>query len=83
MAAHTLLSYNINKLFILSLSQEVVDGAFNSISENMGAETARKITWLKCDMGDWQAVVKTANKIASKTDRIDVLILNSARGIMT
>jgi NAD(P)-dependent dehydrogenase (short-subunit alcohol dehydrogenase family) len=49
----------------------------------MGAEAARKVTWLKCDIGDWKAVTETASEIASKTDRVDILILNSARGIMT
>jgi NAD(P)-dependent dehydrogenase (short-subunit alcohol dehydrogenase family) len=49
---HTLLSHNISKLFILSLSQEVVDGAVKNIGEEMGPEAARKVTWLKCDVGD-------------------------------
>jgi NAD(P)-dependent dehydrogenase (short-subunit alcohol dehydrogenase family) len=49
---HTLLSHNISKLFILSLSQEVIDGALNSISEEMGPEAARKVTWVKCDVGN-------------------------------
>jgi NAD(P)-dependent dehydrogenase (short-subunit alcohol dehydrogenase family) len=80
---HTLLSHNISKLFILSLSQEVVDGALNSISSEMGPEAARKVTWLKCDMGDWKAVARTAKEIASQTDRVDILICNAGRGIMT
>lgn len=80
---HTLLSHNISKLFILSLSQEVVDGALNSISSEMGPEAAQKVTWLKCDVGDWKAVAQTAKEVASKTDRLDILILNAARGIMT
>jgi NAD(P)-dependent dehydrogenase (short-subunit alcohol dehydrogenase family) len=49
----------------------------------MGSEAARKVTWLKCDMGDWKAVAKTAKEIASQTDRVDILICNAARGIMT
>jgi NAD(P)-dependent dehydrogenase (short-subunit alcohol dehydrogenase family) len=61
----------------------VVDGALNSISEEMGPEAAHKVIWLKCDMGDWKLVAKTAEEIAEKTDRLDILILNAARGIMT
>jgi len=80
---HTLLSNNVSKLFILSLSQEVVDGALDSISKDMGAETARKVTFIKCDMGDWSRVATVAKEIASQTDRVDILINNAARGIMT
>lgn len=81
--SHTLLSRNISKLFILSLHQEVVDGASKSVAEEMGQEAADKIIWLRCDMGDWSAVAKVAAEIASKTDRIDILINCAARGIMT
>ena len=82
-ASHTLLSHGIEKLFILSVSQEVVDGSINAIKEEMGEETAKKVTWLDCDLSDWKKVKQTADKIASSTDRIDILINNAARGIMT
>lgn len=49
----------------------------------MGADAARKVTWFKCDMANWPSVAKTAKKIAESTDRIDILINNAARGIMT
>ena len=61
----------------------MVDGALDSISSEMGPEAARKVTWLKCDMGDWKGVTQTAKKISDSTDRIDILINNAARGIMT
>jgi len=80
---HTLLSRNVEKLFILSLSQEVVDGALDSISKELGPEAARKVTFMKCDMGDWKGVTQTAKKITESTDRLDILINNAARGIMT
>jgi NAD(P)-dependent dehydrogenase (short-subunit alcohol dehydrogenase family) len=80
---HTLLSHNVSKVFILSLSQEVADGATKSLSEDLGPEAAQKLTWMKCDVGDWQAVAKAAEEIGSKTDRIDIMILNAGRGIMT
>lgn len=81
--SHTLLSKGISKLFILSMSKEVVDGATNAIKEEMGEDTAKKVTWLQCDLADWHGVKATADKIASSTDRIDILINNAARGIMT
>ena len=81
---HTLLSHNIKKLFILSISKDVVDGALKSLTEEMGQEVADKVTWLQCDISDWKMVKETADKIASSTpDRIDILINNAARGIMT
>ncbi|KAF8863578.1 NAD(P)-binding protein [Acephala macrosclerotiorum] len=80
---HTLLANNVSKLFILSLSQEVVDGALDSISKELGPETARKVTFIKCDMGDWSRVAAVAKRIADATDRVDILISNAARGIMT
>ncbi|KAL8826862.1 MAG: hypothetical protein Q9191_003534 [Dirinaria sp. TL-2023a] len=81
--SHTLLSKGISKLFILSVSKEVVDGATNAIKEEMGEDVAKKVTWLQCDLSDWHGVKEVADKIASSTDRIDILINNAARGIMT
>lgn len=81
--SHTLLSKNLKKLFILSLSQDVVDGAVKSLGDELGPAVAQKVTWLKCDMADWPAVTKCAAEIKSQTDRIDILINNAARGIMT
>ena len=80
---HTLLAHGIEKLFILSVSQEVVDNSLKAIEEEMGPETAKKVTWLQCDLSDWKKTKETADKIASSTDRIDILINNAARGIMT
>ncbi|KAL8872295.1 MAG: hypothetical protein Q9174_002053 [Haloplaca sp. 1 TL-2023] len=81
--SHTMLTHDIKKLFILSVSKEVVDGAVNAVKEEMGQEAADKIVWLQCDLTDWKAVKATADKIASQTDRIDIMINNAARGIMT
>ena len=68
---------------MISVSKEVVDGSINAIKEEMGEETAKKVTWLQCDISDWKKVKQTADKIAGSTDRIDILINNAARGIMT
>lgn len=81
--AHTLLAHNVAKLFIISLSQEVIDGALDSISKDLGPEAARKVTWYKCDVADLTGMAETAFKIASQTDRVDILINNAGRGIMT
>lgn len=82
-ASHTFLSHGIEKLFIISVSKEVVDGSLNAIKEEMGEETAKKVVWLQCDISDWKKVKQTADKIADSTDRIDILINIAARGIMT
>lgn len=34
-------------------------------------------------MGDWRAVAETAKKISSSTDRVDILVNDAAKGIMT
>ncbi|KAI9739416.1 MAG: hypothetical protein M1818_005104 [Claussenomyces sp. TS43310] len=74
---------NIEKLFILSISQEIVDGALKYISDEFGPDAAKKVTWLNCDMSDWPTVTSCADKIVSQADRLDILINNAGRGIMT
>ena len=81
--SHTLLSHNIAKVFIISLSKDVVDGTVKAIEEEMGEEAAKKVEWLQCDLADWNHVLKTADTIAKGTDRVDIIINNAARGIMT
>lgn len=49
----------------------------------MGDETASKVEWLPCDLADWNAIAQVAQKISSNTKRLDILINNAARGIMT
>lgn len=80
---HTLLSHGIEKLFILSVSKEVVDGSIEALKKEMGEDIAKKVTWLHCDLSDWKQTVETADIIAKSTDRIDILCNNAARGIMT
>ena len=80
---HTLLSHGIKKLFIISLSKDVVDDALGAIAKEMGEETAKKVTWLQGDLSDFKKAKEMADKIAGETDRIDILINNAARGIMT
>jgi len=80
---HTLLSHNISKLFVLSLSDDVASDAVSAISREMGEDMAKKVEWIRCDLSDWEATAQTAQTIAQKTDRLDILINNAARGIMT
>ena len=81
--SHTFLSHNIAKLFILSGSEDVAEKAIDAIKEEMGEEAAKKVTWLQIDLGDWHAVPKVAEQITKNTDRLDILVNNAARGIMT
>ena len=80
---HTLLSHGIKKLFIISVSEDVIDDALKAIAKEMGDETAKKVTWLQCDLSNFKKAKETADKIAQQTDRIDILINNAGRGIMT
>ncbi|KAF3000907.1 hypothetical protein E8E13_008289 [Curvularia kusanoi] len=80
---HTLLSKNISKLFILSKSDDIASDAINAIKQEMGEEKGNRVVWMKCDLADWEETGRTAFEIAKQTDRIDILINNAARGIMT
>ncbi|KAH7073447.1 hypothetical protein BKA63DRAFT_566639 [Paraphoma chrysanthemicola] len=80
---HTLLSHNISKLFILSQSEDIANDAINAIAKEMGQDKADRVVWMQCDLSDWEQTGKVAFDIASKTDRLDILINNAGRGIMT
>jgi len=79
--AYTLLKANLAKLFIVSLSEEVKDDMVDDIRRNLGSED--KIVWFRCDMSDLPAVAEVAKQVRGQTDRLDILCLNAARGIMT
>lgn len=80
---HTLLKHNIAKIYILSVSEEVVSGAEASIEKELGQQTADRTKWLQCDLTDWKRVKQVAEQIKSDSDRLDILINNAGRGIMT
>lgn len=80
---HTLLSHNISKLFVVCLEPDVAEDATKAIESEMGAEIAKKVEWIQCDLSDWEQTGKVAFKISDMTDRIDILINGAARGIMT
>jgi NAD(P)-dependent dehydrogenase (short-subunit alcohol dehydrogenase family) len=80
---HTLLKKNISKLFILSPTKEVVEGALDALKSELGEETASKVQWLQCDLANWAQVSQLADKISKSTDRLDILLNNAGRGIMS
>ncbi|KAL1306443.1 hypothetical protein AAFC00_005142 [Neodothiora populina] len=80
---HTLLSKNIDKLFVTSLRKEVADDAIKAIADEFGEDKAKKFIWMQCDLSDWTQTAKVASEIAEQTDKIDILINNAGRGIMT
>lgn len=80
---HTLLSHGIEKLIILSLVKEKADGAVEAIRSELGDEAAKKVTWIECDLSDWEKAKEVAEQISSSTERLDILINNAGRGIMT
>lgn len=80
---YTLLRHNIAKLYILSVSQDVVEGAKAAIAKDLGQATADKTRWYQCDLSDWNRTKDVAEAIKKDTDRLDILINNAARGIMT
>jgi NAD(P)-dependent dehydrogenase (short-subunit alcohol dehydrogenase family) len=80
---HTLLKKNIAKLFILSPSKEIADGAMEALRSEMGDDTAKRVHWMQCDLTDWAQVVERASQISTDTDRLDILINNAGRGIMS
>lgn len=82
-ATWTLLSKNIAKIFILSVSEDIVKGCKQQIQEDMDEDMVNRIVWLQCDMSDWTRVTEVAAEIRKQTDRLDILINNAARGIMT
>lgn len=80
---HTLLKHGISKLFIVSQRKEVIEDAYREVDSELGAGTSSKIVWLQCDLSEWPKTAEVANDITKQTDRLDILINNAGRGIMT
>ncbi|KAK7888321.1 hypothetical protein LTR67_009199 [Exophiala xenobiotica] len=81
--AYTLLKANLSKIFIVSVSADVIENAVEDVKKNLGSEYASRIVWLQCDMADLKAVTDVAKQVQEQTDRLDIVCLNAARGIMT
>jgi len=80
---YTFLKHKIAKVYILSVSEEVVKGAKSAIANDLGQAAADKTRWFQCDLTDWERTKKVADEIKKDTDRLDMLINNAGRGIMT
>ncbi|KAI1755265.1 retinol dehydrogenase 12 [Xylaria castorea] len=80
---YTLLKHNITKLYILSISEEVVKGAKEAIAKELGQAAADRTKWFQCDLSDWKKTKEVAEEIKKDTDRLDILVNNAGRGIMT
>ncbi|KAK4186518.1 putative oxidoreductase bli-4 mitochondrial precursor [Podospora australis] len=82
-AAYTFLKHNISKLYIISISSEIIEGAKKVIAEELGEDKAERVKWLQCDLSDWSRVKEVAEIIKRENDRLDILVNNSGRGIMS
>ncbi|KAM3472173.1 hypothetical protein MY8738_008992 [Beauveria namnaoensis] len=80
---YTLIKHKIAKVYMLSISEEKAKNAVEAIAKEMGNEAGEKVTWLQCDLSDWKRVKEVAENIEKSTDRLDILINNAGRGIMT
>lgn len=54
-----------------------------AVAEELGQDKADRTVWIQCDMSDWNRVAQVSKEIKDQTDRLDILICNAARGIMT
>lgn len=81
--AYTLLKHNAARVFIVSMREEAQDKAEESVRKHLGSTFADRITFFQCDLADLPAVADVANQVSSQTDKLDILCLNAARGIMT
>ncbi|KAK4035313.1 hypothetical protein C8A01DRAFT_38215 [Parachaetomium inaequale] len=80
---YTLLKHNIAKVYVLSVSKEVVEGAKDAVAKELGQDKADRTIWLQCDLSDWPRVKEVAETIKRDNDRLDILVNNAGRGIMT
>jgi len=80
---HTLLAKGSAKVFILSTSEEIFSQAKATIKEEVGEQAASRMHWIQCDLSEWKKVAKIAKEISSSTDRLDIMVNNAGRGIMT
>ncbi|KAK3112857.1 hypothetical protein LTR53_010408 [Teratosphaeriaceae sp. CCFEE 6253] len=79
----TLLSKNISKIFVLSLSKEVVENAKADLANDLGQDKAGRVVWIQGDLADWKRMTEVAQQIRDSTDKLHILLNNAARGIMT
>jgi NAD(P)-dependent dehydrogenase (short-subunit alcohol dehydrogenase family) len=78
-----LLKHNIAKVHIMSISEEVVNGAREAITKELGQAAADRTRWFHCDLADWKRTKEVADEIKRDSDRLDILVNNAGRGVMT
>ncbi|KAB5583465.1 retinol dehydrogenase 12 [Coniochaeta sp. 2T2.1] len=71
--AYTFLKHNIAKLYIISVSPDVIAASKREIASDLGEEVANRIVWKQCDLTNWAKVHKIAEEISADTDRLDIL----------
>jgi len=82
-ATHTLLSHGISKLFVTSVREEKGEEALEALGKELAQDVKSKVVYIQNDLADWKQTAEIAKDISSQTDRLDIVINNAARGIMT
>ncbi|KAL2173467.1 uncharacterized protein P884DRAFT_288028 [Thermothelomyces heterothallicus CBS 202.75] len=80
---YTFLKHSINRVYTLSVSEEVINGAKEVVARELGQDKADRIVFLQCDLSDWLRIKEIAETIKHDRDRLDILVNNAGRGIMT
>lgn len=82
---HTLLRGNIDKVFVLSMSKEIIDQAKDAFAKDneLPQDAVHHIVWKQCDLTDYKRVQQVASEVTNETERLDILIANAAKGIMS
>lgn len=60
-----------------------MDGAKEAITSELGQQKAERTHWIQCDLSDWKKVTQVAKQISDSTEKLQILVNNAARGIMT
>ncbi|KAJ1031344.1 hypothetical protein NDA18_002559 [Ustilago nuda] len=81
---HTLLKAGISKVFVMSMSEEIISQAKDAFDkdEELPQDAASRIVWKRCDLMDWKHVQQIGREITNETDRLDIFIANAGKGIM-
>ncbi|KAJ1031375.1 hypothetical protein NDA13_001114 [Ustilago tritici] len=65
---HTLLKAGISKVFVMSMSEEILSQAKDAFDkdEELPQDAASRIVWKRCDLMDWKHVQQTTQKFQTK-----------------
>lgn len=81
---HELLKNNIAKIFLLSNRKEIFKEMEDDIRKSFGDQGLQRIRWIECNLTKWESdVVQAAETVSKETERLDVVIMAAARGVMT